>query len=307
MGSGAARERHSLEPAGVTTVELRAADGVALAMHGLGPERGTPVVLVPGTFSNSTFWLGTRGTGFARALAGAGYRAHALDPRGHGASQRPGPGDHWTFDDWARRDVPAAIRAVARPERPAFVIGHSGGGAATLIALAADPELRQRVRGVVVLATPLPWLQPLRRPLAHLVRAVSRLLGRFPARWLGMGPEDELSGVMVQWMTWNLDGAWRGADGTDYVERLGAVDVPLLALAGAGDRLQSPPAASRALAELVGSADRTIEVCGRHTGYAEDFDHAGIVVSRAARDGVWPRVLAWLDEHRGPAPTLPAS
>lgn len=304
---GAARARHRHEPEGADTLELRAEDGVRLALHGLGPPQGTPVVLVPGTFSNHTFWLGTRGTGFARALADAGYPAFALDPRGHGASQRPGPRDRWTFDDWARRDVPAAIRAVTSAERPGFLIGHSGGGAAALIALAAEPELRRRVSGVVVLATPLPWLQPLRRPLAHLVRGVSRVLGRFPARRLGLGPEDELPGIMAQWMTWNLDGAWRGDDGTDYVERLADVDVPLLALAGAGDRLQSPPAASRALAEMVGSADRTFEVCGRDTGYGEDFDHAGIVVSRAAREGVWPRVLAWLDERTPPRPTLPAS
>ncbi|NIQ59134.1 MAG: alpha/beta fold hydrolase, partial [Gammaproteobacteria bacterium] len=74
---------------------------------------------------------------FARALADEGYRALALDPRGHGASQRP-DGERWTFDDWARRDVPAALRH-ATEERPGFLVGHSGGGAAGLIALATEP------------------------------------------------------------------------------------------------------------------------------------------------------------------------
>ncbi|HEX6557850.1 MAG TPA: alpha/beta fold hydrolase, partial [Longimicrobiales bacterium] len=113
-------------------------DGVNIALHFLGDPRHPPVLLVPGTFSNSTFWFGTRGVGFARALTDAGYYACVLDPRGHGASDRPRRGQHWDIDDWARLDVPTALRTLATPQRPAFVIGHSAGGAVTLAALSAD-------------------------------------------------------------------------------------------------------------------------------------------------------------------------
>ena len=285
----------------VETVSVRTDDGVRLAVHRLGPSDGTPVIMLPGTFSNHTFWLGTRDRGFAWALAEHGYRALVLDPRGHGASQR---GNGWTFDDWARRDVPAVLRHAGSP---AFLVGHSGGGAAALIALAVEPGLRGLARGVVVLATPLPWLQPWQKPLAWAIRTLSLLLGRFPARVLGLGPEDELPGVMAQWMPWNMDGRWRGDDGTDYVERIGELDVPVLGLAGAGDRLQSPPPATRALVELLDTTDRTFEVCGRDTGYGEDFDHAGLVVSRAAADTVWPRIIRWLDARDEGPRGLPAT
>ncbi|NIQ59135.1 MAG: esterase, partial [Gammaproteobacteria bacterium] len=77
---------------------------------------------------------------------------------------------------------------------------------------------------------------------------------------LGLGPEDELGGVMAQWMEWNLDGHWRAADGTDYAGRLAEIRVPVMGLAGAGDRIESPPDASRALIQLMGSSDRTFEV-----------------------------------------------
>jgi predicted alpha/beta hydrolase len=285
-------------------IRLRASDGVRLSLHAVGPVDGTPVLLVPGTFSNHSFWLGTRGTGFARHLAAAGYRAFALDPRGHGDSQRPGPGDHWTFDDWARRDLPAAIRHIAR-HRPLFLVGHSAGGAVVLVALAARPELQEHVRGAVVLATPLPWLQPLRRVFAHAIRLLSLAAGRFPARLLGIGPEDELARVMAQWMTWNLRGRWRGDDGTDYGARLRDVRVPVLAMAGAGDRLWAPPRAVRGLLDLLASPDRTFVVCGRDDGFSRDFDHNGLVISRPARSQVWPRIVDWLDARAHPPGALP--
>jgi pimeloyl-ACP methyl ester carboxylesterase len=271
---------------------VTADDGTRLALHCIGPAAGPPVLLVPGTFSNHTFWLGTRGTGFGRALAERGFRVHALDHRGHGASQRPRPGDRWRFDDWIRRDVPAVLRALPRP---VLLVGHSGGGAAILAALAADPELRPRAAAAVILATPVPWLQKVRRLAAHLIRRGAPLLGRFPARALGLGPDDELPHVMAQWMTWNLTGTWRGDDGTDYVARLAELRLPLFFLAGAGDRVYAPPAAVRALHDLAtGAADRTFIECGIDTGFGRDYGHAGIIVDREARDDVWLLVGDWL-------------
>jgi predicted alpha/beta hydrolase len=279
----------------VDTIEILADDGVHLAIHRSGDPAGIPVVLVPGTFSNHTFWLGTRGTGFAGALAAAGYHPWVLDPRGHGLSQKPARGERWDFDDWARRDVPAAVHAAARLGRGVILIGHSAGGATALIACAADAAVRDHVRGVVVVATPVPWLQAIRRALTRLVLLGSTLLDRFPARLVGLGPEDELGGVMAQWMTWNLRGRWTGDDGTDYEERLRALALPALFIAGGGDRVEAPPAAVHALFKLVGSRDKTFLLCGRDGGFSQDFDHVGVLVSRAARAEVWPKIIEWLD------------
>ena len=283
-----------IERADVRRREILTADDVRLAIHCLGEPGGIPVLLVPGTFSNHTFWLGTRGTGFARALAADGYEAWVLDPRGHGDSQRPRRGQHWDFDHWARYDVPAAIRAAARRGRGVIVVGHSAGGATSLIACAVEPDLRGLVRALVVVATPLPWLQAFRRAVTWLTRALSRALDRFPARLVGLGPEDELGGVMAQWMTWNLEGHWRGDDGTDYEARLSDLELPVLFLAGSGDHVEAPPRAVHALFKLVGSRDKTFLLCGRAGGFSEDYDHVGVLVSRAARLEVWPKILEWL-------------
>lgn len=273
--------------------DILTADGTRLALYRVGTPGALPVLLMPGTFSNHTFWLGTRGHGMAWALADAGFEVGVLDPRGHGGSDQPA-GRAWDFEDWGRLDVPAAVETITDRHQRAFLVGHSAGGAAMLMALAADPDLAQHVAGVVVMATPVPWLQRLRRLGAWGARLGARLFGRFPARLVGLGPEDELPGVMSQWMAWNLDGRWIGADGVDYVERLRHVDVPIFGVSGAGDTLFAPPSACRALVEMVGARDRQYLMAGLETGFAEDFDHAGIVVSRTARTEIWPRVVGWL-------------
>ena len=277
----------------VQTHHLLTRDGVRIALHRLGDPAAPRVLLVPGTFSNSSFWYGTRGTGFARYLAESGFETWSLDPRGHGASARPRRGQRWDFDDWAA-DVAQAIQAAGEAGRRTFLVGHSAGGAAILAALAAHPDLRATVRGIVILATPGPWILRWRAAGARAALFLSRLLPRFPARLLRLGPEDELPGVIEQWMRWNLGGHWRGGDGTDYTAGIEQLGLPALFVAGAGDHLWAPPAACRALFDQVGSPDKTFLLCGRATAFSTDFDHVGLVVSRDARREVWPLVRNWL-------------
>jgi predicted alpha/beta hydrolase len=272
-------------------------DGVALAVHRLGPTDGVPVLLVPGTFSNWSFWLGTRGTGFARLIAHAGYEAWVLDFRGHGASQQPAPPQRWSFDDWGRRDIPAAVREIARQGRRPILVGHSAGAISVLAALAAEPDVAAVTRGAIIAAAPLPWLQRWRRPVAHVMRLGSRALPAFPAQLLRPGPEDELPGVMEQWLTWNLQRRWAAADGFDYCAALARVTTPLFFIAGAGDHRFAPPHATRALHDVATAAPRRWVLAGRETGFAADYDHADLIVSRTARAEIWPLLLDWLHDH----------
>jgi alpha-beta hydrolase superfamily lysophospholipase len=268
---------------------LRTPDDTRIALHRLGTPTLGRVMLIPGTFSNHTFWLGTRGVGFARTLSDAGYEACVLDPRGHGMSNRPAPKQQWDIDDWAREDVPTALRAIATPDEPVFIIGHSAGGAVLLAALSAEAELRELTRAVVTLGTPVPWLQPWRGAGAWLIRATSLMLGRFPARLLRLGPEDELPRVMSQWMTWNIEGHWTGDDGTDYSAGLEHLQMPFLMLAGTADRFFAPPAACEGLFDMIGSPRKQFEVFA-------GLDHVSMVVSKQARSEVWPRILQFLAE-----------
>ena len=277
---------------------ITTADNVSIAVHRLGDPAGTPVILAPGTFSNWSFWLGTRGTGFAREIAARGFEAWVMDFRGHGFSQRPAPGQRWNFDDWGRLDVPAVVRTVAAEGRRPLLVGHSAGGASVLAALAGTPGLERDVAAAVIVATPLPWLQRWRRVAAWSMRTASRHMSAFPARLLRLGPEDELAGVMEQWMDWNLNGHWVGRDGTDYSVELGALTLPLLFIAGTGDHRFAPPAACRGLFDLMaGSSDHLFVEAGIDTGFSRDFGHVDLIVSPDARHEIWPLIADWLAAH----------
>jgi predicted alpha/beta hydrolase len=297
-----------MQPTGAATLHrITTDDDVSLAVHRLGPREGTPVLLVPGTFSNWSFWLGTRGTGFARLIAHAGYEAWVLDFRGHGASQGPARAQRWCFDDWGRRDIPAAVRAIRAEGRQPILVGHSAGALSILAALAADPDVASSARSAIIAAAPLPWMQRWRRPVAHALRFAARRLTAFPARMLRLGPEDEVPGVMEQWLSWHLERRWIGSDGTDYPAALARVRTPLLFLAGAGDHRFAPPAAVRAVHDLATAAPRRWVLAGRESGFTTDYDHAALIVSRPARAEVWPLLLDWLHEHDRRPVTPPAA
>lgn len=139
------------------------------------------------------------------------------------------------------------------------------------------------------------WL--FRLPLAAwvarlLLRRVDAVSG---SRWR-QGPEDEPVGVALEVLRWHgLFGRF-GEPGNDWWTGLAAVDVPLLAVAGAGDR-QDPPWACRKLFERFASAEREYLLLGREEGFVEDYGHIEMLVSKAAQREVWPLVERWLRQR----------
>ena len=127
-GAGGARLAASLyAPAGPRKV-------TALLLHGGGQTRHA--------------WDRT-----ARALAGAGVTAIALDQRGHGDSDWIGDGAY-AFSDFAA-DIAAVSDAIAQDAgKPPVLVGASLGGIAALLALG----LRENVCAGLVLVDVTPWL-----------------------------------------------------------------------------------------------------------------------------------------------------
>jgi predicted alpha/beta hydrolase len=278
------------------------ADGVVVALHRLdsnAPPDGVPILLTAGTFSSRLFWLGARRQGFAHRLAEAGFDTWILEPRGHGASERP---RGWTMDDWIRCDAPAAVaRVLDVTGRDEFVwVGHSAGGVVGAGFAGSGDPIARRLRGLVLLGAPGPaGLRGPRRlgAWATLLAGAAAPHARWPGRVLGLGPEREPGRLLRDWMWWNLSGQWRSRTGHDYLHGLGAAVVPVLALAGAGDRLLAPPPAVHDLLSRFGSSDRRLIVAGRATGFSIDYDHAGLVIGRAAREEIWPEVVGWISQR----------
>ena len=283
-------------------ITVRADDGVDLALwrrraDAPANRRAVPVLLVHGTFSNRNFFLGTGERGLAHYLASRGFESWVAELRGHGRSGAAGKGTAWRFEDWILRDAPALLRGVrdASGSESVAWIGHSAGGVIAVAYAGLQAELSGAIGGIVMAGAPAPtrpgaW----HVPLAAIGYGITRLVGRFPARALRIGPEDEQPGIMQQWMEWNVRGNWIGENGTDYLANARRISAPALALAGGFDPI-APAATCRLLLDALGGADRTFLKCGRGSGFSENFSHNRLLVSTPARQEVWPRIAEWLE------------
>jgi alpha-beta hydrolase superfamily lysophospholipase len=149
-------------------------------------------------------WGASHGTvlQLAEPLARAGHEVLLFDLRGHGANR---PARHVTVRD-LRDDVMAVLRyASARaPRRPVVLVGHSFGGAASVLAAAEGA----RVSGLVLIATP-----------ADVVRITAEFLSDQGV------PGTLATTVLRPFWWWRLGGTFRRHS---PVRRVRELDVPLL-------------------------------------------------------------------------------
>ena len=272
---------------------VRASDGVALALHRLDPAGATgrpPVLLAHGAFASHRVWLrgGRANSGLARFLLERGHDVWLGDWRHHGSSEREPRPLQWHFEDLIARDAPAFLAEIRRETGGTTCtwIGHSVGGAIGLALLARDPALGPS--GIVTLGTPGPVMNPLRRAVTLTTIGICRVMGRFPARPLRLGSEDEPALVLSEWMSWNPRGSWIGRDGFDYLGALKRDRTPWLAIAGSGDTVFAPAGACRALVARVRGVTHTLSVVG------PGLSHRGLLLDPRADEECWPRIGEWI-------------
>jgi len=128
-----------------STVQL-VGDGAELTADIFGNEEDPPALLLHGGGQTRHAWTKT-----AAALAGAGWRAIALDLRGHGDSEWPESGDY--DPEHFAADIIAVIRELGRP--PA-VVGASLGG---MMALTAQRLSEAQLYSAVVLVDVTPQME----------------------------------------------------------------------------------------------------------------------------------------------------
>lgn len=270
---------------------LRSADCGVCALVEVGSEAAdAEVLMIPGMFTARSFWLSPRGVGLAAHLATAGLRCWILERRGIGAARQQQAGVRPGMNQAARHDLPAAFGHIrSRSGRPVFLVAHSFGGILAARAL-ADPLAAGDCAGLVSFATQCETgKSALHPPGSWLTLAISTARGHLPARLAGLGPEDEPRAAVQDAVRWTTS-ARRGAR---WLDSLRGLPVPQLALAGGGDTIDPPEGCAR-FARRLAASDAHFELLARSRGWAEDYDHAGMVVSRNARTEVWPYVTAWL-------------
>ncbi len=249
-----------------------------------------PVVYLPGMFTARNFWLSAKGIGLAAYLARQGFPGIIVERRRTGCGGRPGLEDHLT------RDLPLVQQLVEETwQQPAFWMGHSFGGVLAARAV-ADSLNQSRVLGLVLFAAQFEvGKRGLHPPVSWLTSVVSRRLGRFPARRLGLGPMDEPPEAMIDAIRQVTEGRRK----PEIRQSLRRITVPVLAISGLGDKVD-PTRGCEMLVSYFSSKDKRFIAAGKANGFLEDYDHPGIVVSKPAQQEIWPLVLDWLI-HRIPS------
>lgn len=280
---------------------------VELAVTRLGladvPEnRGMPVILLHGSFSNRRFWYSPKGIGLGAYLARRGFDVWIPEMRGHGLSRRNQGYAKNRVADYARYDLPA-IGAFVREQsaQTPHWIGHSLGATTLVAALGGQHIGAPLVASVALFGCQVSrsyW--PLKIPLVEWgARLALKRFAQLSGTRLKRGPEDEPIGLAIESMRWHgLLGRFGDAE-RDWWKGLADVDVPLLAVSAAGDQ-QDPDWACRKLFEQVGSEHRQYLCLGRRYGFSGDFGHVEMLVSKPAQAEVWPLVERWLKDPLTP-------
>ncbi|MEZ4453783.1 MAG: alpha/beta fold hydrolase [Nannocystaceae bacterium] len=287
---------------------VTSSDGHELQLRAIRPAEageGEVILCVHGLFSDSRSFLGGGDQGPARFLAERGHTVYLGELRGHGRSKGPAPrGGGWGFDAYARADIPALIRAVHLQEgRPIYLFCHSMAGYAALVGLALDADLQGQVAGVVLLSSAVNDYSDGGLKKVAMIRlgaALGRLLGRFPAKALKMGPSDEPGRLMRTFAAWARDRSFRSDDGAiDYWQALAEVRLPVFAGIGEADVFHASPARGKRLVDHLGGDDKTFLVLGRSSGLSRDFGHVDVLRGKAAEAEVLPQIDAWIRDVAG--------
>ncbi len=322
----------------------RTSDGWDIALHrypgraGLGS--GAPVFLCHGLGANR-FNLDAPGElSFARWLNAAGYDCWIVELRGAGMSSKPRLTNRlrytWNFDDYVKRDIPAALELVRREtgRHDVHWVGHSMGGMVAYgyaIQCARD-GLDPGLRSITAVGSPS-FVKSGYRVLDKVVklRKLLKLLPRVPyggpAFLLAPGmpifketfgrifgnprnlstidlmklvcvvPSDLPPTLIEQFADWIAErGFGPGEHKTGYADELNRIVVPSLIVAGPVDVI-TPPSDLRHVHSALSSPEKRFELFGKSTGCKEDYGHIDLILGVRAREEVWPHIRAWIDAH----------
>ena len=298
------------------SLDLRTIDGWSLRADVRVPEgaaRGT-AVLAHALMARRTEFYRNQAASVASFLVERGWRVVAFDFRGHGES-RPAAheGGSFGYDDFVARDL-AAVCAFAgeqgAPGDPVVVVGHSLGGHAAFVAQGTGAI---GVDALVGIAAAPPFLRDhepsrarwlLKRAVLASMVAAARRVGRFPARALGLGSDDEALACCEDFERVARTGRWTSRDGrTDYLAALADVRVPVLQVVSARDRFECVPECGERFVASCGGPYDVVRVARGDDG-GEAPSHMGLVTSRRIRS-VWEGIEAWMRRTTANSPDAP--
>jgi pimeloyl-ACP methyl ester carboxylesterase len=291
-----------------------------------------PVLMVHGIAANRHNFDLTDDASLARHLAEKGHDVWVVELRGRGLSTRPRLFSQvrydWCFDEYAERDLPAAVETVLRASHASrlHLVGFST-GALACYAFLTDVHRTAEIASLVSIGGPSSFRRLSRtvsgrlirslRFLRHrwLMRVMAPVSGRFHPSPLQIiynpentdGPTQRRAMVnmianfsrneLLQYSDWILNDVFRSIDHRrDYRAELSRLDVPTLFLAGPRDVL-APPDAVKVTFESIGATDKEFRICSRGQGMRVNYGHFDLVIGRESPAEIFPLVVDWLANH----------
>jgi len=263
----------------------------------------TAVLLLHGVGGGAAIWSDTA-SGTARAIAGAGYRAVAVDLPGYGASAAMGSPDLQT--------MVGAVRALIRHlgAQRTVLLGHSMGGMVAQELLARDPA---GVHGLVLACTSASFgradgawqaqfvadrLAPLEAGLG-MAGMAERLVPGLVSPGAPVAALRIAADIMARVPEDSYRTALRAIAGFDRRDALAAIAVPTLLLAAEHDRTAPPELMQRMAARIPGAES----LCLGSAGHI-----ANVEQPLAFNDAVLSFLQRHFQAHRGDGPcTSPAT
>ena len=266
-----------------------------LGLHEQNHERGTPVILLHGSFTNRGFWLSAEAKGFARALLDAGYDPWMVEARGHGDS----PVNHQykknNIEIYSEFDLPAVQDFVnEQAGRKSFWVGHSLGGVSLATALAGGHLDAEKIMGIILFGSQVSRYPLLLRVPGVRLAARLMLLSKNRISGRRIGPEQEPIGIAREFVRWaGLLHGWKSSGGKSYWQGLKKLNLPSLGFAAKKDRGDPVKACRKLLNAIPGESQ--FYLLSKQQGFLQDYNHVNMVVSKAAEQDVWPKAIDWMN------------
>ncbi len=270
--------------------------GKSLALWKVSKERQRSqqhVFLTHGTFSSKKVCLV-----LAEYLAAQGYCCWILEWRNHGSSFRTNKS--YTFETIAKEDIKVAWDYLIKEQgvKQWHAITHSGGGLCLTIALIAYPAYQAYFHSLTLFACQATGAANSIGKLLRLQlsKGLCKFLGYVPAKKIG-GEYNEPYFFMKQWFDWNLNQKFSGSEQQNYQIAMSEISIPVLAVFGKGDTFIAPPKGCREFLSFFQNSQKEMLYGAKENGFAEDYTHSRIIHSRNAHQEIYPKVLAWIEEH----------
>lgn len=300
-----------------------------------GAPTGRPVLLCHGISANARNLDLDDAHSLARWLARQGRPAWTVSLRGTGTSSRVEPRagrGPISFDDYWRRDLPAAIRHVLARSGSAQLdyVGHSMGG---MVLYAYLSQGGQGVAAAATLGSPtrLDWGTALDRVIAQVAPPLLPANGGLPSafgaavaapfqgavaddfferlfyrrdstlvqswqRLMAYGTADTAGGVALHFLELARSGRFGSADGAvDFRADMRRARTPMLVVAGALDRIAPTPAVKDGFRAWGGP--KAWALISKANGAQAEYGHMDLVIGEHAAEDVWTPVLEFLSAH----------